>query len=89
MTITTTEQILLIILSTAFAVFLIIGIIALIKIVQLLNHIKHIVEKAEQIADKAEHVTEFFQKSAGTVAIGKLISNIFNSSRERKGRKDT
>lgn len=84
MTITTTEQLLLIILSATLAVFLILSIIAMTKAVQILNIVKRITEKAEQIADKAELATEFFSNTSATVAIGKLLSNIFNSSKHKK-----
>lgn len=84
MGITTTEQMLLIILSATLAMFLIISIIIGIKTIQILNHVKSIITKAEQIADKAESVTEFFQKTAAPVAIGRLLSNIFNATKDRK-----
>lgn len=83
MTITTTEQILLIMLSTTLAVFLILGIVALVKSIQILNNVKYITEKAEQIADKAEDVAESFQRSTGTLIIGNLISNLFNASKNK------
>lgn len=84
MGITTTEQMLLIILSATLAMFLIISIIIGIKTIQILNHVKSIIAKAEQIADKAESVTEFFQKTAAPVAIGRLLSNIFNATKDRR-----
>ena len=57
-----TEKILVIFLSTALAVLLVLSIVAVIKLIQVLNHIKRITAKAEDIADKAEAVGEFFQK---------------------------
>ncbi|MEK7602877.1 MAG: hypothetical protein AAB459_01355 [Patescibacteria group bacterium] len=71
-----TEQILVIILASALAAFLIIGIVALIKFIQILNHINKITEKAEHLAEQAEAVGSFFQKTAGPIAIGKLLGNI-------------
>lgn len=56
----------------------------MIKAVQILNIVKRITEKAEQIADKAELATEFFSNTSATVAIGKLLSNIFNASKSNK-----
>ena len=70
------EQILVIMLSTALAIFLILAIVATIKIIQILNHLKTISEKAEKIANTAETVGEFFKYTAGPVAIGKLFSNV-------------
>ena len=84
MGITITEQALLIILSATLAIFLILSVIVMIKTLQILNIIKRITEKAEQITDKAEMATEFFSNTSATVAIGKLISNIFNASKNGK-----
>lgn len=89
MNITTTEQIILVILSLTLALFLTVSIIATIKVIQILDHLKKITIKAESIADKAESVTTFFQNKTSHVALGTLISNIFNASREHKsGKKD-
>lgn len=87
----TSEEILVIILSTALAVFLILGIFALIKLNQILNHVNHITEKAENLADKAEEVGEFFQKTATSTALVRLIGNIahsYRSGKQGKGVKD-
>lgn len=82
----TSEQILVIFLSTFLALFLLIGVIVLIKTLQVINSIKRITDKAEEIANKAEAVSEFFQASAGPAALGKLVSNIIQTVRENKGK---
>ncbi len=81
----TASQILLIIVSVTLTIFLIVGIIVTIKLVQILNHLKQITEKAEKIADSAESVGEFFQKTAGPAAIAKLVVNIVHSFKKKKG----
>lgn len=86
----TDERILVIILSSAFALFLILGIIAIAKVIQILNRIKKITEKAEDFADKAEAVGEFFQKTAGPAAVIKAISRMartFNKSKNEERRR--
>ncbi len=70
------EQILVIVLSSALALFLLLAIIATVKTIQILNHLKSISQKAEKIANTAETVGEFFKYTAGPAAIGKLFSNI-------------
>ncbi len=65
-----------VILSVALALFLLLATVATIKIIQILNHLKHITEKAQRLADKAEAVGEFFQRAAGPLAIGRLITNV-------------
>lgn len=82
--------ILVIILSSFLAIFILLAIIATYKFIQVLEHLKHISEKAEKIADSAEHVGEFFRHTAGPVAIAKLLANltetVFNrSKRKTKG----
>jgi predicted PurR-regulated permease PerM len=73
------EQILVIIVSTVLTIFLVALIVLIIKLIQIIQHIKKLTEKAEQIADKAEAVTDFFERTAPSVAIGRLVSNIAES----------
>ncbi len=80
----TAAEVLLIIVSATLAIFLVVSIVAIVKIIQILHDIRRIAEKAEQIADKAEAVSEFFQKTAGPAAIVKLISNLVHSFKEGK-----
>ena len=47
---------------------------------------KRITEHAEQVADRAEHVSAFFEKTATPVAIIKLVANLGNVL-GKKGRK--
>lgn len=83
----TALKILVIILSTTLAVFLILGIVLVVKLIQVAKHLNNITIKAEQIADKAEAVTDFMSRSAGPIAIGKLLGNIADAiSRGKKGK---
>ena len=84
MDLNTTQQVLLIILSSFLALFLITGIIFGVIAIKIMRHIKRITEKAEQIADKAEAAAEFFEKSTGSLAIGKLLLNIFEVVNRKK-----
>lgn len=86
MTISNSESILLIILASFLALFLVLGCIVLIKVIQVLNHLKSISEKAEKLADSAEHVGEFFKYSAGPAALAKLLSSIHEQVFKKKGR---
>ncbi len=85
----TDERILVVLLSIALATFLILSIIAVIKVIEILNNIKNITEKAEDFADKAEAVGEFFQKTAGPATLIKALSKIarnYNGNSNNKGR---
>lgn len=91
----TTEQILLIILSSALAIFLILAIVVTAEVIKLVKQLQRITQKAEVVADKAEMVSNFVGKTAGPIAIGKLIISIVESakshaekvSRNKKGNK--
>lgn len=82
----TAEQVLVVILATMLAIFLFVSILAVIKFVQILQHIKRLTEKAEQIADKAESVTEFFQATAGPAAIAKIVANILGAVKHKSNK---
>jgi hypothetical protein len=82
----TASQALLIIVSATLTVFLIICIIALVFFIQVLKEIKVIAKKAENIADQAEAVGEFFQKTAGPAALVKLVSNVVGVFRDKKNK---
>lgn len=84
-------EILVVILSITLAVFLLLGIYLIIKVIQVANHIKKITEHAEQVADRADHISDFFAKTATPVAIAKLIANlsdIIQKKRSSKKKKD-
>lgn len=83
----TDERILVIFLSVTLAVFLLLGIFVLILALQILSRIKRLTEKAEDIADKAEAVGDFFQKTAGPAALVKAVASIarnFTSKHKNK-----
>ncbi len=82
----TATEVLVVIVSITLTIFLLVGIVVLVKILQILKDIKNIVKKAEQIAGTAEAVGEFFQKTAGTAAVAKLVANIVQSFRGRRGK---
>ncbi len=80
-------EVLVITLSAILAIFLIIGIFILLKIYQVIKIVKRITEKADNVADKAEHVAMFFEKTATPVALVKLVSNITNTFSKKKGKR--
>jgi len=84
----TAEQILVIFLSTALAIFLILGIILLTKLIEVVNRIKVITEKAEDLADKAEAVGTFLGKTAKPAILIKALSNIARTykSKDKSGK---
>lgn len=84
-------QIIVIMLSTVLLIFLILAILVTIKLVKIANSIKKITSYAENVADRADHVSSFFAKTATPIAIAKLVSNLseaFNnrSKKSKKGK---
>lgn len=78
---------LVIILSSFLAVVLVLGIVLIVKVIQIIGHVRRITEQAEQVVDRAEHVSAFFEKTATPVAILKLISNISDTLQKKVKRK--
>ncbi|TXG77954.1 hypothetical protein E6P97_00605 [Patescibacteria group bacterium] len=84
---TTSYDILVIMLSVMLAIFLVLGIVAMFFIIKILKNVRVITEKAEKIADKAEHITEFFENTAGPVAIGRLLGNITDMFKNKNSKR--
>ena len=84
--ISTWFEVLVIILSVFLALFLILSIIISIKIIQIVKALKRITDHAEQLADRADHISSFFEKTATPVALMKLVSNLSDVF-QKKGKK--
>ncbi len=79
--------ILVIILSGFLAIVLILGIVLLLKVIQIIKVVNRITEQAEQVADRAEHISAFFERTATPVAILKLISNVSDTLQKKVKKK--
>ncbi len=84
MTTETSLIILVAFLSVALAFFLTLSCIFVYKLIKVVDAVKHITEKAEQIADKAEAVTEMFGKAAAPMAFTQVLSNIMDAVNRKK-----
>jgi biopolymer transport protein ExbB/TolQ len=75
-------------LSFAMSIILLMTIVALFYAIKVLRSLRNISEKAEHIAGNVDAVSEVFKKTAGPVALGKLIANIVELARRKeKGEK--
>ncbi len=83
----TAFEILVIVLASALALLLVLLIIATVFVIKILSTLKRIAQKAELVADKVEHISEFFEKTAGPAAIIKLFANVTDSIMQAKRRK--
>jgi len=81
-----TSAYLLIVLSVTLIIFLIAAITAVVKLIAVLNSMKRLAEKAEKLAASAASVGEFFAKSTGPLALGKMLGNVTDFiKRHKKG----
>lgn len=92
-TVSNTDQALLIILSTFLAMFLLLSIIALIWLLQILSELKKIIRRAEILARETESsINSFFQKTGAALSLVRLISNmseaVFGNKKKHKKEDD-
>ncbi len=92
-TVSNTEQSLLIILSIFLAMFLLLSIIALVWILQILSELKKIIKRAEELAKETEgSINAFFQKTGPAISVVRLLSNmsesVFNTKKKHKKEDD-
>lgn len=72
------QEILVIIVSSVLTLFLLISIVLLILIIKLVLSVKRVVNKAEQLADKAEALGEFVQHATTPIMVGRILTNVFD-----------
>jgi hypothetical protein len=76
MDLSTAQQILVIVLSCALAIFLILSIVIAVMVVGLIKKIKIIADKAEHIVHSAENVGQIFKNVAGPMTILRFVRGI-------------
>jgi hypothetical protein len=81
MELSTAQQIILIILASALAIFLILSVAIAVMIVRLIKTIRMIVEKAERVIESAEAVGDVFKKAAGPMSILRFIQGVMDHKR--------
>jgi hypothetical protein len=83
----TASEVLLIIVSSILAIFLIILIAAIVYAVKILRQVKRITERAENVAGSVEAAAAAFGKTAGPLAVLKIIGKIMaQANKSRKGK---
>jgi hypothetical protein len=82
--INTSEHILVIMLSTALAVLLVAAIFVTIEVYKLIKAVQRITTKAEDVIQKAEHVSAAFAHASGPLAVVKVVKNIIKLVNKNK-----
>jgi hypothetical protein len=72
----TTDTILLIIITVFLCLFLVVCIAVLIAILKLIKNVRYVVAKAEDVIDSVESATEVIKDTKGRLAVLKVVSNI-------------
>lgn len=80
----TAEEILVVYLSTALAVFLVIAIIAGINAIKLLKTLQRIADKAESFASSAEAVGQVVKQTVGALSLSRFIKGITNFAHKQE-----
>lgn len=86
MGLTQTEQALLIILSTFLAIFLLLGILVLSYMLKISKKVNIIVDKAEKMTERAEAISEMFEKSSPSMAVMRIIGNVAEMLKKRSNK---
>jgi len=87
MELTTVQQILLIILTTALAVFLILAIVVAVMIIKLVKTLRMIADKAEKVVITAENVGEVFKQAATPLGVLRFVQGLVDVvAKHKKGK---
>lgn len=81
---TTTDHVLLIILTTLLSIFFLLGITILVLVVKLVGSVKRVVIKAEGVVDSVESAAEVLKDTSGRLAFLKLVRNIMKMAQKVK-----
>lgn len=80
----TTEQVILVILAAALAIFLILAIAAIVMVIRLIATLREISQKAERVITSAESVTELFRKASGPMTILHFVRGVAETVTKHK-----
>lgn len=81
---TTTDTVLLYILTIILSIFFLLGIIVLIALLRLIASVKRAVVRAEDVIDSVESAAEIFKNTEGRMALFKLIRNIVKVTKKAR-----
>ena len=73
---TTTDNVLLIVLTSLLSVFFLLCIIAIIMVLKLMGSVKKVVAKADEVVGSVEAAADVLKDAQGRLAFFKLIRNI-------------
>jgi hypothetical protein len=81
---TTTDTVLLVILTSLMSLFFLLGIVSLIMVVRILSSVKRVLIRAENVVDSVEAAADVLKDAGGKLAVFKLIKNIIDMAQHKK-----
>ncbi len=84
MELSTVQQIILIILASALALFLVLSVAIAVMIIRLLKTLRMIAGKAEKVVESAEAVGDVFRKAAAPAGVFHFIQGVVDMATKHK-----
>jgi hypothetical protein len=84
----TAEQILVVILASALAVFLVLAIIIATQMIRLMKVLNNIALKAQEAVDSAEKTVELVKSAVGQLSVMRFVQNVVNMVQKRSNKGD-
>ena len=84
----TAEQILVIILAAALAVFLVLAIVIASQVIRLMKTLQNVANKAEAFVDSAEKTVEVVKSTVGQLSVIRFVQNVVNLVQKRAKKDD-
>jgi uncharacterized protein YoxC len=80
----TTDTVLLIVLTSILSLFFLLACVAVIFVIKLISSVKKVVEHAESLIDSVEAAAEVFKGAGDKMNVLKLVKNIFELVQRKK-----
>lgn len=84
----TAEQILVVILASALAVFLVLAIIIAVQIIRLMKVLNRVAIKAQEVVDSAEKTAELVRGAVGQLSVMRFVQNVVDMVQRRTKKSD-
>ena len=79
----TAEQILVVLLATALAVFLVLAITAAVYAIKLIKTLQKIADKAQEFVDSAEKTADLVKSAVGQLSLMRFVQNVVSMVQKR------
>ncbi len=84
----TAEQILVVILAAALAVFLVLGIVIATQIIRLMKTLNEVAVKAQEFVNSAEKTAEVVRSAVGQLSLLRFVQSVVDVVQKHKKKND-